>query len=103
MPNYKETTAEGVAYVRCHTVVIKNNLGVTPVAEFHEECIVSFGGNTFKQPAAGCRRQVEPTGEIAMVDVQTGLPTGAVVTHGELYAILFSLYMQTAAERDAAG
>lgn len=37
-----------------------------------------------------------------MLNPETGEPTGATVTHGELYAILYSLYMQTALERDVA-
>jgi hypothetical protein len=37
-----------------------------------------------------------------MLNPETGEATGATVTHAELYAILFSLYMQTAVERDGA-
>ena len=45
-----------------------------------------------------------PTTTIAfpLLDPATGNPVGATLSHGEVYAVLWSLYMALAAERDAA-
>jgi len=38
----------------------------------------------------------------SLLDPTTGNPVGATISHGEVYAVLWSLYMALAAERDAA-
>lgn len=101
MANYKETTAEGSAYDRCHTLTVYNPLEQQPVVHFQEETIVTIGGATFKNATEGCRLPVDPAAEITVLDPATNLPTGEVVTHGRLYQLLYSAYIQTALERDA--
>ena len=101
MANYKESTAEGSSYVRCHTLTVYNPLDQQPVVHFQEETVVSIGGSTFKKQSEGCRLPVDPTAEITVIDPETNLPMGEVVTHGRLYQLLYSAYIQTANERDA--
>ena len=112
--NYKETTLSGTSWTRCRTVVITNPLAGTgpidpstnapfgPTANFHEEKVISIDGKQTTVDAGSCRKAFDPAATIPLLNPETGEPTGATVTHAELYAILFSLYMQTAVERDGA-
>ena len=113
--NYKETTVNGSSWVRCRAVTINNPLpgntlsdmpqpdGATgPVVYFQEEKVVSLDGSNIHMDAGSCHKPFDPAATIPLLDPTTGEPTGTTVTHAELYAILFSLYMQTALERDAA-
>lgn len=111
--NYKETNLAGTSWTRCKSITITNPLagetplpGITPtlkpVALFYEESITQLTeGSTFKRDTGYCSTEFNPVSTIALIDLETGLPTGETVTHAELYRILFSLYMQTAAARDA--
>jgi hypothetical protein len=112
--NYKETNLSGVSWMRCRAVTIHNPLPgmgevdfkaqnyVGPVAYFQEEKVISIDGAQTVADAGACRKVFNPAEAIPMLDPETGEPTGATVTQGELYVILFSLYMQTALERDGA-
>jgi hypothetical protein len=44
----------------------------------------------------------DPAVEFPLLDPTTGNPVGVTLSHGEVYAMLWSLYMALAAERDAA-
>ncbi len=44
----------------------------------------------------------DPSATFPLLDPSTGNPVGATISHGEVYAVLWSLYMALAAERDAA-
>ena len=101
MANYKESTLAGSSYVRCHTLMVYNPLDQQPVVHFQEETVVNMGGTVFKNQTEGIRLLVDPTSDIAVVDPETNLPTGEVVTHGRLYQLLYSAYLQSAMERDA--
>ena len=110
--NYKQTTISGTSWTRCRTVTITNPLpghgpvqGITgveqgPTAFFQEEKVVSIDGVQSTSDTGSCRKAFDPVATIPMLNPETGEATGATVTHAELYAILFSLYMQTAVERD---
>ena len=118
--NYQESSLTGTSWVRCKSVTITNPLPgspewlqanmmnpLTPVvapqrAYFTEEKIISIDGANSSVAAAGCMKPFDPAAAIPMRDPETGDLTGTSVTQGELYVILYSLYMQTALERDAA-
>lgn len=112
--NYKETNLSGVSWLRCRAVTINNTLPgmgeldhqtqthLGPVAYFQEEKVISIDGVQTVVDSGACRKVFVPTDAIPLLDPETGEPTGATVTQGELYVILFSLYMQAALERDAA-
>ena len=44
----------------------------------------------------------DPAVTFPLLDPSTGNPVGPTLTHGQVYATLWSLYMALAAERDAA-
>lgn len=102
MPNYNESTVAGTAWQRCHTVTIRNPLGGAPTIEFGEERVIALDGEDMRTWVAGCIKAFSPTGQFPLLDPETNLPTGQTMTHAGLYQALYSLYMQTAAERDAA-
>ena len=109
--NYKETSLAGTSWVRCRAITITNPLAGTeeldhtgqpigPTAHFTEEKVVTMEGADLRIPAGSCSKPFSPTDTITLLDPATGEATGATVTHAALYGILFSLYMQTAVERD---
>lgn len=102
MADYKESTATGKVWQRCYRVIIENARVGTPNIAFAEEEVVDIGGKTVSSHAGYCNAIFDAAaGTIAMVDPTTNLPTGTTVSHAELYAILYSLYLQTATQRDA--
>ena len=111
--NYKETTLSGISWTRCRAVTIVNPLAGTgeidrktniqdgPVAYFQEETVLSVDGKEIRADAGSCSQKFDPTAMIQLRDPVSGELTGATMTHAELYTILYSLYLQTATERDA--
>ena len=112
--NYKQDSVSGTTWTRCRAVVVSNPLpgkgdrnivtGLTkgPSCAFFEETVLSIGNEIQTANASGCSVDFDPTGTITLLDPATGVATGGSMTHAEMYRALFSLYMATAAERDAA-
>ena len=101
MPNYKSTTVGGDAWTRCHTVTIRNPLAGVPRIEFAEEQVIAIGDKTLHQWTDCVNKDFASDGTFPLLDPTTNATTGATMTHAQLYVALYSLYMQTAAERDA--
>lgn len=60
-------------------------------------------GSTIGTPAGSTQREFsDPGATLALRNPETGALTGQTITHGELYAILWSLAMESAALADAA-
>ena len=102
MPDYKESSVAGSTWQRCHTVTISNQTGQVPSIIFQEERVIALDGEDIHQFVDGCTKLFDQEATFPLLDQVTNLPTGQVMTHAEFYAILYSLYMQTALERDAA-
>lgn len=110
--NYKETNLAGTSWTRCKSITITNPLAgesplpgvipvLKPIALFYEESITQLAeGTTFKRDLGYCSTEFNPVSTIALIDLDTGNPTGENITHAELYRILYSLYMQVALARD---
>lgn len=101
MPDYKESILAGTKWQRCCRVVISNVYGKTPVVELVEEAALSDGTTVVASPLGRLAVPFAQSAEIPILDLVTGLPTGQMITHLEMYQHLFSLYMQQAAIRDA--
>ena len=101
MPNYKESNVSGTIYQRCHTVVASNPLGGQASVTFQEEQVVVLDGDDLHRHAGSMTKQFDGAASFPLLNPDTNEPTGKVMTHGELYQALYSLYMQAAAERDA--
>lgn len=103
MSNYQESNVSGTAWTRCRLASIINPLGQTPAVVFAEEKIISMGDGTVVARELGtCQKDFSAATSFPLLDPGTGAPTGATATHQDVYALLFSLYMQTAMERDEA-
>jgi hypothetical protein len=108
--NYKETIATGTSWVRCRAITITNafqenipgHIPEIPTAYFTEEKVVNLEGVKMLIPVGSCSKVFNPFDEITLINSATGEITGETVTHAKLYEILYSLYLQTAQERDAA-
>ena len=106
--NYKETTATGTSWVRCRAITVTNpfqeqvmdHTVSPPTAYFTEEKVVNLDGLKMLMPAGSCAKEFENTALIPILNPVTGVATGETATHAALYTLLFSLYMQTATERD---
>jgi len=98
--NYREQEANGTEWRRCHQVHIYNALETVPHCRFDEETVVSVGGRQMAIPDGYITKDFDAAAGIALLDPQTGQPTGQSMTHEGLYQVLYSLYMQTATERD---
>lgn len=100
MPNYQQTTVTGESWTRCHTVTIHNALAGVPAIAFSEERVTVLAGETLHRWTDTLRKDFDMAGSFPLLDPVTNAATGQSMTHAALYIALYSLYMQTAAERD---
>lgn len=101
MPNYKEVTGSGTMWTRCYQIVINNPYGgLVKSARFFEENVVTIDSTIMQSNRGFIDKTFDPAALIELRDPSTGDKTGQTITQGELYNILYSLYMNTAIERD---
>lgn len=100
MSNYNQSDVTGVVWQRCHTVQISNQLNQDKSIFFQEEKVYNLDGDDMKKYVDGCGKVFNPTDSFPVLDISTGADTGKTMTHLELYQAIYSLYMQTAKERD---
>ena len=102
MPDYKESAVSGKQWQRCRAIEIDNPYGAMPVVRFFEEMRTQVGGQSVSVPVGGITQNFDDPGKIfQLCNPMTGEQTGQTMTHGEVYAVLWSLYMALAEERDA--
>lgn len=101
MPDYQQSTGTADAWKRCFRVIINNPMNAVPEAMFFEEDVVQLAGKTIRSESGYVKGGFDPTAMIFLRDPTTGELTGAYTTQGNLYAELYSLYMQLATARDA--
>jgi hypothetical protein len=91
----------GESYVRCNQVIIENPAASPPTILFSRERVIGVdGGEVIRQPLQPVPLAFDPLGEIPLVDMETGEPTGQVIRQVEVYAAIFSAFL--AAERPPA-
>lgn len=100
MTTYIKQTADGQPWQHCYTLTMDSPLEGTPVFTFHEETVIKFGETILKQPITACRAVIEPGKRIPILDPITGQSSGQTATHEEIYKYVYSLYIQTATDRD---
>jgi hypothetical protein len=100
MPNYKESNVSGVSWQRCHIVTIQNQLELSKKIDFQEEQVIDINGKIYHEWVAGCSKDYDANASFPIIDPTTGLETGQTMSHQDLYLALYSLYIQTATERD---
>lgn len=102
--DYKQTEGSATSWRRARQVVIHNPLNGVPSIAFQEEDAVQMGSVTMSMPGppTAVTGQFDAAAQIPLINPQTGESLGQVATQGDLYVILYSLYLQLAAARDAA-
>lgn len=84
----------GESYIRCSQVVIDNRLGVAPSVTFHRESVLGIdGGAVMRQPMSPREMVFGPAAAVPILNPETGEPTGQTVTHGEIYALIYSAFV----------
>lgn len=99
--NYRESSSPATTWRRAYHVAVDNRLGHQPRVEFHEEDVISADSQTVSKPVGTVSVEFDPSGTIEVLDPTTGKSTGETMPHAVVYAVLYSLYMQAAANRDA--
>jgi hypothetical protein len=102
MSFYNESNVTGVVWQRCHTVQISNQFNQDKSIFFQEERIYNLDGDDLKKYVDGCGTVFKSGDTFPILDISDGSDTGKVMSHEALYQALYSLYMQTAKERDNA-
>jgi hypothetical protein len=100
MSNYNQSDVTGLVWQRCHTVQISNQLDQDKTIFFQEEKVYNLDGDDMKKYVDGCGKVFEAGKTFPILNINDGSDTGQSMTHDELYQALYSLYMQTAQERD---
>ena len=106
--NFKESNVSGTSWSRCKNLSISNPLVEVPEHSiirqimFEQEEVISLENrDNLRTYKTSISKRYVPDSTITLLNPETGSPTGATMTHKELYAILYSLYVQTAQENDA--
>lgn len=102
MTNYNESAISGARWTRCRDIHIRNPYLGTPHIIFGEEDIISIE-NTCTHIARNqeIHADFEQEGSVSLINPTTGELTGNSMSHSEIYAILYSLYIQKAMFRDS--
>lgn len=103
MADYKEATIAGTMWRRAKMINIWNPLQGTPRLCITEEDVVRLANDQVIQSgdASFINVDFDASATFAVLDPTTGAPTGATMSQAEVYAIIYSLYMDLAAKRDA--
>ena len=103
MSNYRESSASGTSHVRAHTVVFNNNEQYKS-AEFHEEKVIVMEDGDVIRKRTGAINEAftveNSVNEFPVIDPISGQDTGTTASYGQVYALLYSLYLELAVNRD---
>jgi len=102
MANYQQLVISGDSWVRSNRIVIENPLNGTPNISFAEEKVVVLGDDILhSQFGLVMENMTDPASSFPVINPMTGESTGTTATHGDIYALLHSLYLDLAGKRDA--
>jgi hypothetical protein len=106
MADYREQTIEGniKTWRRAYKIICENPYNEVPSISFHEEEKVQLpDGSVLNVPIHGqasvSQALNDPTEVIPLISPITGEQIGTA-TYGDLYAMIYSLYIHLALERD---
>ena len=98
--NYKESEVTGTSWQRAWRVNVENPLNGQPTITFFEEQAFNTGTEVILKQVGSISCAFNPTDTFPGIDPETNQPVGRDITHGEVYALLYSLYMDLAGKRD---
>lgn len=103
MPDYKQTAVTGTSWQRAWRVECENPLNGKREVIFHEEQVLNAAGQQIRTPVGSLRVPLTADNALTsfpLLDPDTGAQLGTA-TYAQVYRMLHSLYMHSAAERDA--
>ena len=103
MSNYKEKNITGKKHQRYCRVVIEDPYKGLPSIMFVEEEIIEIGEEVTTKLVSNISVVLDPAASFPGVDPETDVPAGRGITHGEVQALLYSLYKYLTTQRDQKG
>ena len=97
----KYTYQPNQVWQRYNEAKINNPADAGTKITFYEESVVNISGQLICKPLTSCTAYIETGKSIPIINVTTNQPTGETITQDKLMQYLYSLYIQTAEERDA--
>lgn len=104
MPNYKEADIAGTKWQRAVRVVVENPYEGTPSITFVEEEAINTGSEVSEvvtRVVGNLSCQFNPESEFPVLNPVNNQSMGYDFSHGQVYALLYSLYMHLASQRDS--
>ena len=104
MPNYRESQTKGVIqqWRRLDYAAVYNH-GIPSIVCNEQDRTVLPDGRIINEPVAPIKHELtDPGVTIPLVNPDTYEPTEQTITAGEVYAMLASIYLWMARNRDAA-
>lgn len=104
MPRYNERAVAGAAFVRWNRFTVNYAGGTQAALTFNEETVVDLadGDPIRREQPMPLISELDSFGSFPLLDLLTGAPLGASMTHYELLQAINSLYVQKALARDSA-
>lgn len=102
---YKQTEVSGETWVRASRIVIDNPLDQPKTISFVEDTCIQVPGKVMSEYNGVLQLQVDESNmqdAFPLINPFTGALAGTTITYGEVYAIIYSLYLNKAEERDQA-
>jgi len=91
---FQQKPVSGERYIRCSQVVIDNRLGTVPLVTFSREAVIGIeGGEVIHQPLSPRLLPFDPAAAVPILNPETGEATGATITQGSLYALVYSIFI----------
>lgn len=103
MDNYQQQAVTGTTWQRARQIILDNPYGGLPRVSFIEEIRTELSNGMARNEIAPGTLAIEyqPGYAFPMIDPQTNEPLGFEATSDQLLAMVYSLYMKLAADRDA--
>ena len=97
-------TATATSTPRCSELHFSNHLGTPPAAVlvYETETRIGTAPVILTPDPRHIQVQFSPTGAFPEIDTTTNAPTGNMITHAQVYQMLYSLSAAALAERNAA-
>lgn len=102
---YKKESSEISTYLRTNKIVLNNPLNGVPDINIYEEKVLDISGDVTTKPVAILSKAFTASNaltEFPLLHPETLEPTGDMVKYSDVYAIIASLYLAMARERDEA-
>ena len=105
MSNYQQTHVDGDTWLRANKIIFDNPYAGKKRVRFVEEKAYVLDDEIITKPKdildVDILSEEDMEREVEIIDPETGESTGEKITYKQLYAILFSAYIEKAQLRDA--